>query len=310
MAWTRRHLLGLEDLSREEIEIVLDTADSMKDILARPIKKVPALRGRAVLTLFHEPSTRTRVSFELAGKYLSADTVSVSAAASSAAKGETLADTALNVERMGVDAIVLRHPAAGAPHQLARCVRVSVINAGDGMHEHPTQGLLDLFTIRERKGRVAGLKVAIVGDVLHSRVARSDAWGLTRLGAEVCLAAPATLLPPGGEGFPPGVRLHTRLEPALEGADVVIALRIQQERQERGLFPSLNEYARFWGITSQRLDLAAPDALVMHPGPVNRGVELASDVLDGPRSVVLDQATGGVAVRMAVLYLLLGGNVA
>lgn len=309
MAWRRRHLLGLEELSREEIETVLDTAESMKEILGRPIKKVPTLRGRAVLTLFYEPSTRTRVSFELAAKYLSADTVSVAATTSSAAKGESLADAARNLERMGVDAIVLRHPAAGAPHLLARCVSAAVINAGDGMHEHPTQALLDLYTIRERKGGVTGLRVAIVGDVRHSRVARSDAWGLARLGAEVRLAGPPTLLPDDGElaGFPPGVRCFTRLEEALAGADVVIALRIQRERQEAGLLPSLAEYARLWGIDRRRLAGAAPDALLMHPGPVNRGVEVAAEALEGPQAVVLDQVENGVAVRMAVLYLLLGG---
>ncbi len=311
--WTRRHLLGLEDLEAAEILQVLDTAESMGEIMARDIKKVPTLRGRAVLTLFYEPSTRTRNSFELACKYLSADTVSVTAAQSSVVKGETLKDTALNCERMGIDAIVIRHPAAGAPHLLARAVRAAVINAGDGMHEHPTQGLLDLFTIRQKKGRIAGLRVAIVGDVLHSRVARSDAWGLTKLGAEVRLAGPLTLLPPGTAGdrvpgFPAGVRAFTMVEEALDGADVVIALRIQKERQDRGLFPSTSEYARFWGINRRRLALAAPDVLLMHPGPVNRGVELDSDVADGVHSSIYEQVANGVAVRMAVLYLLLGGE--
>ncbi len=310
MTWSRRCLLGLEELGREEIEAVLETAESMKEILGRPIKKVPALRGLAVLTLFYEPSTRTRVSFELAARYLSADTVSVAAATSSAVKGETLADAARNLERMGVDAIVLRHPAAGAPHLLARCVSAAVINAGDGMHEHPTQGLLDLYTIRERKGRVAGLKVAIVGDIRHSRVARSDAWGLAKLGAEVRLAGPPTLLPDAAElqGFPPGVKRFTHLEEALAGADVVIALRLQKERQEAGLIPSLAEYARWWGINRRRLALAAPDVVLLHPGPVNRGVEVDSDVLERPEAVVLDQVENGVAVRMAVLYLVLGGG--
>lgn len=310
MGWTRRHLLDLEELSAEEIGTVLDTAESMKEVLARPIKKVPTLRGRAVLSMFYEPSTRTRVSFELAAKYMSADAVNVSALSSSAAKGETLADAARNVESMGVDAIVLRHPSAGAPHLLARRVGASVINAGDGSHAHPTQALLDLYTLRERKGGVAGLKVAIVGDILHSRVARSNAWGLTHLGAEVRLAGPSTLLPPAGTdaGLPPGVRLFTRLEEALDGADVVMALRIQKERQDRGLFPGTAEYTRYWGINARRLAPAAPDVMVMHPGPVNRGIELDSDVLEGPWSVVLDQVTNGVAVRMAVLYLLLGGD--
>lgn len=308
VAWTRRHLLGLEDLSAPEIDCVLDTADSMREVMERPIKKVPALRGRAVLTLFYEPSTRTRNSFELACKYLSADTVSVSAAASSAVKGETLRDTALTCERMGLDAIVIRHPSSGAPHFLAGHLRTAaVINAGDGMHEHPTQGLLDLYTIRQRQGRVHGLKVAIVGDLLHSRVARSDIWGLTKLGAEVRVAGPATLLP-GGDAYPAGVRVFTRVEEALAEADVVIVLRIQKERQEQGLFPGAREYARFWGINRARLALAAPDVLLMHPGPVNRGVELDSDVADGVNSVIHEQVTNGVAVRMALLYLLLSGG--
>lgn len=303
-----RHLLGLRGMAAGDIKLILDTAGPMKDVLLRDIKKVPALRGRAVLNLFYEPSTRTRNSFELASKYLSADAVNVTAATSSVVKGETLRDTAVNCQRMGFDAIVIRHPSAGAPHFLARHVQASVINAGDGMHEHPTQALLDLFTIREKKGRIAGLKVAIIGDILHSRVARSDIWGLTCLGAEVRLAGPTTLLPKDWSGFPPGLRVCGRVEDALDGADVVIALRIQKERQERGLFPSVREYARFWGINRQRLSLAAPDVLLMHPGPVNRGVEVDSDVADGLESSIHEQVTNGVAVRMAVLYLLLGGG--
>lgn len=302
-------MLGLEDLTAEEITTVLDTAEAMKDILRRPIKKVPTLRGRAVLTLFYEPSTRTRNSFELACKYLGADTVSVAVAASSVVKGETLRDTAANCERMALDAIVIRHAAAGAPHYLAANLSCSIINAGDGMHEHPTQALLDLYTIREKKGRIGGLKVAIVGDILHSRVARSNIWGLTKMGAEVRLAGPSTLLPQSGQArWPACVRVAESVEEALDGADVVMALRVQKERQEHGFFPSAREYARFWGINRQRLALAAPDALLMHPGPVNRGVELDSEVADGRQSVIYEQVTNGVAVRMAVLYLLLGGD--
>lgn len=324
MAWRRRHVLGLADWEGGELLHVLDVASSMKDVLRRDIKKVPALRGRAVLLFFFEPSTRTRHSFELACKYLSAEVASLTAATSSVAKGESLRDTAVTCERMGADAIVLRHQAAGAPALLARHVGATVINAGDGMHEHPTQGLLDLFTIRERKGGFAGLRVAVVGDVLHSRVARSDVWGLLALGAEVVLCGPATLLPPGlarpareggasgngvpGAVWPRGVRVTTELEEALDGADVVVALRLQVERQEGGLLPSVEEYARRWGIDRRRLGAARRDVLVMHPGPVHRGVELADDVVDAAESAVAEQVTNGVAVRMALLYLLLGGG--
>lgn len=316
MGWTRRHLLGLEDLSAEEILEVLATAESMRDVVRRPIKKVPTLRGRSVLTLFYEPSTRTRNSFELAAKYLSADTVGMAASTSSATKGETLRDTAANCERMGIDAIVIRHASAGTPHLLARYARSSVVNAGDGMHEHPTQGLLDLYTMREHKGRVEGLEVAIVGDILHSRVARSNLWGLVKLGARVRVAGPATLLPAALEPWlaavkaagPGEVRATTRVEEALEGADVVMALRLQKERQETGLLPNTQEYARFWGINRARMGLAKADALIMHPGPINRGVELDSELADGTQSVILEQVENGVAVRMAVLYLLLGGG--
>ncbi len=303
-----RSLLALQGMAAEDIIEILDTAAPMKDVLQRDIKKVPALRGRAVLNLFHEPSTRTRNSFELACKYLNADAVNVTAGASSVVKGETLRDTAINCERMGFDAIVIRHPSSGAPHLLSRYVRCAVINAGDGMHEHPTQGLLDLFTIREKKGRIEGLKVAIVGDILHSRVARSNIWGLTCLGAEVRIAGPATLLPADLSGFPQGLEVYESVEKALKGADVVMALRIQKERQDSGLFPSTREYARFWGLNRRRLSLAAPDVLLMHPGPVNRGVEIDSDIADGLESSIYEQVTNGVAVRMAVLYLLLGGG--
>lgn len=302
-----RHLLGLAEMEAEAIDLILGTARPMADILARPIKKVPTLRGKALVTLFYEPSTRTRVSFELAAKYMGADTVSITPATSSVVKGEGLRDTVQTLEALGADAVVVRHQTAGVPHQLARCLkRVAVINAGDGMHEHPTQGLLDLFTIREEKGRLAGLQVAIIGDVLHSRVARSDVWGLTKMGARVKVAGPATLLPPGLAKM--GVQVYPRLEPALEGADVVIALRLQQERQREGLLPGLREYAARFGLTRKLLALAKPDVLLMHPGPVNRGVEVADDLVDAPFAAINRQVTNGVAVRMAVLYLLLGGE--
>ncbi|MBX6377078.1 MAG: aspartate carbamoyltransferase catalytic subunit [Clostridia bacterium] len=303
--WRRKDLLAIEGLSRDEVELILDTAVAMREVLERPVRKVPTLRGRTVLLLFFEPSTRTRASFELACKALSADTVSVAAAASSAAKGETLLDTVRNCERMGVDGVVVRHRASGAAAFLASRLRVSVINAGDGTHEHPTQALLDCFTIRERKGRVAGLRVAIVGDIVHSRVARSDVWALTCLGARVVVCGPPSLLPPCPEALP--AEVTSDLEEALTGADVVIALRLQAERQAGPFLPSVEEYARFWGITEERLAAAAPDCLVLHPGPIHRGVELDPDVADGPRSAVLEQVTNGVAVRMACLYHLLGG---
>ncbi|MFA4884676.1 MAG: aspartate carbamoyltransferase catalytic subunit [Desulfotomaculaceae bacterium] len=301
-----KDLVGLHHVTAQEIELILDTAAPMKEIIKRNIKKVPTLRGRTVLTVFYEASTRTRTSFELAAKYLSADTVGIAAATSSVSKGESLKDTALNIAAMGADVIVLRHPMAGAAELLARTLNVSVINAGDGAHEHPTQALLDLFTVREKKGRLAGLKVAIVGDILHSRVARSDIWGYTKMGAEVCVAGPATLIPPGIEKM--GVRVCASLEEALEGADVINILRIQLERQQQGLFPSLREYSRIFGINSDRLKMAAPDALVMHPGPMNRGVEISPEVAYGLQSVINEQVTNGVAVRMALLYLLIGGS--
>ncbi len=302
-----RHLLGLKGLDAATLTALLDTAESFKEIAARPIKKVPALRGKTVINLFFEPSTRTRTSFEMAAKWLSADAINISASSSSVQKGETLVDTARNLEAMRPDVIVIRHPAAGAPHLLASLVRQAVINAGDGANEHPSQGLLDAMTIRERKGRIAGLKVAILGDIAHSRVARSNLYGLTTLGAEVHLAGPPTLMPPGLERL--GAKIHGRLEPAIEGADVVMALRLQLERMTRSFVPSVREYARFWGLDRKKLERAKPDVLVMHPGPMNRGVEIASDVADGPFSVILDQVTNGVAVRMALLYLLAGGVV-
>lgn len=304
-ALRRKDILGLEEISAEEITLILETARSMREIMLRKIKKVPTLRGRAILNLFYEPSTRTKASFELAQKYMSADSVSVAGASSSLVKGETLKDTVRNVEVMGVECVIMRHPVSGAAHYLARNVNASVINAGDGMHEHPTQGLLDLFTILDKKGRLEGLKVVIVGDVRHSRVARSNIWGLQKMGAKVVLAGPPTLMPPDLEAF--GVKAYTRVEEAVENADVVMALRLQKERQDSGLFPSLREYAEIYGLTEQRVAGAKEDLLIMHPGPINRGVEISSSLADSPRSAVLDQVTGGVAVRMALLYLLLGG---
>lgn len=300
-----KHLLGLENLGRETIEEILDTVRPMRDIMHRPIKKVPTLRGRMVVTLFYEASTRTRVSFEMAAKYLGGDTVSVAAASSSVSKGEGLKDTARTLNAMRPDVIVLRHPMAGAAAFLARETRAHVINAGDGAHEHPTQALLDLFTVREARGRIEGLKLAIIGDVAHSRVARSNIWGFSRLGAEVYLAGPATLMPEGVEHMGAHV---VAVEEALADADVVMVLRLQLERQKQGLLPDLSEYTALFGLDRQRLELARADAVVMHPGPVNRGVEIMPDVADGPRSVITDQVENGVALRMAVLYLLTGGR--
>ena len=304
MSFQRKDLLGIEDLSSEEIIFILDTAKSFREILERPIKMVPTLRGKTVANLFFEPSTRTRLSFELAEKRLNAAVLSFSSLGSSVAKGETLLDTAKNILAMKVDCFVLRHTSPGTPHLLARELDVSVINAGDGAHEHPTQALLDLYTIRERKGRVEGLKMAIVGDISHSRVARSNIWGMVKLGAEVRICGPPTLIPPDIERM--GAKVFYSPEKALQGVDVVMMLRIQKERQTRGLVPSVNEYKEFFSLTEGRLDLARKDALVMHPGPVNRGVELPARIADGGRSIILDQVTNGVAVRMAILYLLLG----
>jgi len=304
MSFQRKDLLGMEDLSSEEIIFILDTAKSFREILERPIKMVPTLRGKTVANLFFEPSTRTRLSFELAEKRLNAAVLSFSSLGSSVTKGETLLDTAKNILAMKVDCFVLRHTSPGTPHLLARELDVSVINAGDGAHEHPTQALLDLYTIRERKGRVEGLKMAIVGDISHSRVARSNIWGMVKLGAEVRICGPPTLIPPDIERM--GAKVFYSPEKALQGVDVVMMLRIQKERQTRGLVPSVNEYKEFFSLTEERLDLARKDALVMHPGPVNRGVELPARIADGERSIILDQVTNGVAVRMAILYLLLG----
>jgi aspartate carbamoyltransferase catalytic subunit len=304
---TLRHkdLLGIGDLSPEEITLVLDTAEAMKEVGTRPIKKVPALRGKTVVNLFFEPSTRTRTSFEIAEKRLSADTLNIAIGSSSVVKGETLADTALNLEAMSPDMIVLRHSSSGAGHLLSRICRSGIINAGDGTHEHPTQALLDAFTIRERKGRLSGLKVAIIGDLLHSRVLRSNIQLLTKMGADVWVSGPPTLIPAGMRDF--GVRATSYVDEAVADADVIMLLRIQLERMEGAYFPSLREYFNVFGMTESRLRLARPDVMIMHPGPMNRGVEIASEVADGPYSVILDQVANGVAVRMAVLYLLAGG---
>jgi aspartate carbamoyltransferase catalytic subunit len=301
-----RHLLGIADLDADEIELVLETALAMKEIATRPIKKVPTLRGRTVVNLFFEPSTRTRLSFELAEKRLSADTLGITTAGSSVVKGETLVDTARTLQAMAPDLIVIRHPASGAPHLLSRACGAGIINAGDGTHEHPTQALLDAFTIRERKGRLAGLQVAIVGDLAHSRVLRSNALLLTKMGVDVRACAPATLVPLGLDRL--GVRCTSSVDEALEGADVVMMLRIQHERMQGLYLPSTREYFAQFGLTPERLKGAASDVIVMHPGPMNRGVEIDSAVADGPWSVILDQVANGVAVRMAVLYLLAGGE--
>lgn len=304
MKWTKKDLLGIEEISAEEINLILETADSFKEISTREIKKVPALRGKTIVNLFFEPSTRTRTSFELAAKRLSADTINIASTASSVVKGESLIDTARNLESLKVDIIIIRHSASGAPHMLARYLDSSVINAGDGTHEHPTQALLDMYTIKERKGKIEGLKVAIVGDILHSRVARSNIWGLTKLGADVTVIGPPTLIPPRIEEM--GVKVSHFLEDVIEDIDVMNILRIQLERQQVGLFPSIREYAQIYCITPEILKKAKPNILIMHPGPINRGVEIASTVADGPYSVILDQVTNGLAIRMAVLFLVAG----
>ena len=302
--WTKKDLIGLYDLSKEEIVCILDTAAEFKKVSERKVKKVPALRGKTVVNLFIEPSTRTRISFELAEQRLSADIINISADSSSLKKGESLLDTAKNLEALQVDLIVIRHSAPGAPNFLARNLRAGVVNAGDGSHSHPTQALLDLFTIRERKGRIEGLNVSIIGDILHSRVARSNIWGLLKLGANVTIAGPATLVPREFEKV--GVRVCESLRDALEGADVINLLRIQHERQRAGFFPSTAEYARVFGLGRDSQKYIKPDALIMHPGPINRGVELDSELADGPQSVILQQVTNGLAVRMASLFLVAG----
>ena len=305
MKLNRKDILGIQELSVEEIDLILETADSFIEVSTREIKKVPTLRGKTVVNLFYEASTRTRTSFEIAGKRLSADTINISASTSSVVKGETLIDTAKNLEAMNPDIIVIRHSAAGAPHMLDGILRQSIINAGDGAHEHPTQALLDMMTIRTKKGGIAGLKVAIVGDITHSRVARSNIHGLTKMGARVCVSGPATMIPRGIEKM--GVAVHFRIEEAIRDADIIMMLRIQTEREKQNIFPSLREYAQYFSLNRKNIGFARKDVLIMHPGPINRGVEISPDIADGPHSIILDQVTNGVAVRMALLYLLTGG---
>lgn len=299
-----KDLISMDQLDQEQIELILQTAKEMKTIIKRDIKKVPTLRGKTVLTLFYEPSTRTRTSFELAGKYMSADMVNINTTASSVVKGESLKDTGKTLEVMGVDIVIIRHSMSGAPQLLGQCIQSRVINAGDGFHQHPTQALLDMMTIKEHLGGFAGLKVAIIGDILHSRVARSNLSGLTTMGAEVCFCGPPTLIPPGLER--PGVKVTYDMAEAVADADVVMMLRIQLERQKAGFFPSLREYSQLYGLSKQRLALAKKDCLVLHPGPINRGVEIAGEIADGVQSRINEQVTNGVAVRMALLYLMLG----
>jgi len=306
MKFERKDLLGLEELTRGEIEFILETAGSFVEISERPIKKVPVLRGLTVVNLFSEPSTRTRISFELAEKRLSADTVNITASSSSVVKGETLKDTAKNIEAMNIDMLVVRHNAPGAPHYLADVLHCPVINAGDGPHEHPTQALLDLLTVKQKRGTFEGLNVTIIGDILHSRVARSDIWGFTKLGAAVTVCGPPTLIPPDIEST--GVTVSYDLEEVIPRSDILMLLRIQTERLKECFFPSIREYSDFFGLNSAKLERAKPDVMIMHPGPLNRGVEITPDVADGPRSVILDQVRNGLAVRMAVLYLLSGGE--
>ncbi|UCB56741.1 MAG: aspartate carbamoyltransferase catalytic subunit [Candidatus Omnitrophota bacterium] len=304
--WQRKDLVGLEDLSKEEIELILSTAESFKEVSARAIKKVPALRGKTVVNLFYEPSTRTRVSFEVAAKRLSADVINISTETSSVKKGETLIDTGKNIQALNADIIVIRHNSSGAAAMLARNVDISVVNAGDGWHEHPTQALLDIFTLKEKLGRIKGLNVSIVGDIAHSRVARSNIWGLTKLGAKVTVCAPKVLIPPGIEEM--GVVVTDNIDEALKKADAVNILRMQFERDEGTAFPEQLEYFKAFGVTRERLQKAKKDIVVMHPGPLNRGVEISSEVADGTNSVILEQVTNGIAVRMAVLFLVAQGR--
>ncbi len=306
MQFIKKDILDMASLSAEEITLILDTAEKMKEISRRPVKKVPTLRGKTVLLFFYEPSTRTRTSFDIAAKRLSADVVAISANTSSLVKGETLIDTARNLEAMNMDLIVMRHSSSGAPHLLARHLKASVINAGDGTHAHPTQALLDMMTIREKKGTLEGLRVAIIGDISHSRVARSNIVGLTQMGTEVVVAGPPTMMPKGIETL--GASVTHDIDEAIQDVDVIMMLRIQKERQKNALFPSEREYARCYGLTIERMRQAREDVLIMHPGPMNRGVEIAPEVADGPCSIILDQVTNGVAVRMALLYLVLGGQ--
>ena len=304
MTFTRKDLLGLEDLEPIEIQSILDLAESFREINLRPIKKVPTLRGKTIINLFYEPSTRTKMSFDIAAKRLSADTYSISTTTSSMVKGETLLDTVKNLQAMSPDAIVIRHSASGVPHWLASRLDLSIINAGDGMHEHPTQALLDMLTIRHHKGRLEGLIVAIIGDISHSRVARSNIWGLSKMGVEVVVCGPPTMIPRDIEKMP--TRVTYNVNEVINDADVLMILRLQKERQKEVLLPSLREYSKLYGITPERLKRAKPDILIMHPGPMNRGVEISPEVADGPYSVILEQVNNGVAVRMAILYLTIG----
>jgi len=306
MDLSKKDMLGIIDLPKDEIDLILDTAESFKEISTRTIKKVPTLRGKTVITLFFEASTRTRTSFEIAAKRLSADTINISASTSSVVKGETLIDTARNLESMNPDIIIIRHSAAGAAHILAGLLKQSIINAGDGAHEHPTQALLDMLTIREKKGTIEGLRIAIVGDIAHSRVARSNIYGLTKMGADVAVCGPAMMMPRDIDQM--GVSVYYKMEDAIKDADVVMMLRIQLERQGKNLFPSLREYANLFSLNRDNIRLAKDDVIVMHPGPINRGVEITPEIADGPHSVILEQVTNGVAVRMALLYLLSGGR--
>ncbi len=304
MRFKSKDLLGIEDLDATDIELVLSTAESLREVSEREIKKVPTLRGKTIINLFYEPSTRTRTSFEIAAKRMSADAVNISVSTSSVVKGETIKDTARNLEAMKPDCIVVRHSASGVPHMLADYVKCSVVNAGDGSHEHPSQALLDMLTVKEKKGTIAGLKLAIIGDITHSRVARSNVYGFTKLGADVVVAGPPTMLPPGIEGL--GCRATTNVDEAIRDADVIMMLRIQLERQKESFFSSVREYSKLYGLDGAKLEKAKEDVLILHPGPINRGVEISSEVADGPYSLILDQVTNGVAVRMAIFYLLLG----
>ena len=305
MRLKRKDLLGIEELEKDEIELILSSAESFKEVSTREIKKVPTLRGKTVINLFYEASTRTRTSFELAAKRMSADAINISVSASSVSKGETLKDTVLNLEAMNPDCVVVRHSSSGAPHMIARHLKSSVVNAGDGAHEHPSQALLDLFTIKEKSGEINGLNIAIIGDIAHSRVARSNIHGFTKLGARVTVCGPPTMLPIGVESL--GCRVTHDMTEAIKSVDVIMMLRLQLERQKKGLFPSVREYSSLYGLNKERLKKAKKDVLIMHPGPVNRGVEISPDVADGEHSLILEQVTNGVAVRMAIFYLLLGG---
>ena len=305
MRLKRKDLLGIEELEKDEIELILSSAESFKEVSTREIKKVPTLRGKTVINLFYEASTRTRTSFELAAKRMSADAINISVSASSVSKGETLKDTVLNLEAMNPDCVVVRHSSSGAPHMIARHLKSSVVNAGDGAHEHPSQALLDLFTIKEKSGEINGLNIAIIGDIAHSRVARSNIHGFTKLGAKVTVCGPPTMIPPGIESL--GCRVTHDMTEAIKHADVIMMLRLQLERQKKGLFPSVREYSSLYGLNKERLKKAKKGVLIMHPGPVNRGVEISPEVADGETSLILEQVTNGVAIRMSIFYLLLGG---